>query len=52
MKYMLVPICPNCPLVNGGCPFKNSHLKINQMYTFFVDEWASQQKFPFVEITH
>ena len=34
MKNMLVPICPNCPLMNGAVPFNNSHLQMS------IHEWV------------
>ena len=27
--HMLVPVRPNCPLVNGACPLVNSHLEVS-----------------------
>ena len=36
IKSMLVPVRPNCPLVNGVRPLVNSHLKINHMQTWFL----------------
>ena len=29
LACMLVPVHPNCPLVNGACPLGNSHLKVS-----------------------
>ena len=26
---LLVPVHPNCPLVNGACPLVNSHLEVS-----------------------
>ena len=33
---MLVPVCPNCSLVNGARPLVNRHLKINHMRSCFL----------------